>query len=291
MKAPAADLRAAVAGGMRQIARNAIQAQQEVSTTKTEHEARIEFAHYFLDLQASLKREGEGAKADKHQEWENSGMYCVFVGGSNFGGPNWSLVLGAGRAFWARWLRGVEHLHIEPQRLAVLQPLAFGFCADAHQGPVVVAIGDDVHASCGNRLSKKVGTEDDGLIAGDVAASFSRLKLCNQLINCHGAILWFVVDAADGEFDTRHKGSLKSGQMMICDQIAMEISVPFERSLGETISFEASPMGAALFDRSRLGNAENGLPGLVGLDHGAHVRQTLLQGKGHQCIGLVLFSG
>lgn len=55
---------------MRQIARNAIQAQQESSTTKTEQATRIEFAHCFLDLQASLKREGEGAKVDKNQEWE-----------------------------------------------------------------------------------------------------------------------------------------------------------------------------------------------------------------------------
>lgn len=65
---------------MRQIARNAIQAQQEVSTTKTEQEARIEFAHYFLDLEASLKREGEGAKADKHQEWENFIAHLVEEG-------------------------------------------------------------------------------------------------------------------------------------------------------------------------------------------------------------------
>ena len=37
---------------------------------KTEQQARQEFAAYFLDLQDSMTREGEGAKVSKFWEWE-----------------------------------------------------------------------------------------------------------------------------------------------------------------------------------------------------------------------------
>lgn len=47
---------------------------------KTEQQARHAFAAYFLDLKASLEREGAGAKANKQHEWETCIAHWVSEG-------------------------------------------------------------------------------------------------------------------------------------------------------------------------------------------------------------------
>lgn len=56
---------------------------------KTEQQARKEFAAYFLDLQETLDREGEGAKADKYGEWDMCVAHWIEEGEAPAEATNW----------------------------------------------------------------------------------------------------------------------------------------------------------------------------------------------------------